>query len=1054
MDTVLSFLRLLYGEDPPGHIVLWTLPDKRSSWFLAKEMDKAAEEASELAQSKNVYFGIGLQKEDLGPKKRGKEESVSAIPGLWIDMDVKGPAHKEPNLPSTKEEALTLLQEFPLPPTVIIDSGNGLQVWYLFKELWVLENEEERTRAEDLSHRFSSTIRARAKEHGWNLDNTSDLARVLRPPGTWNRKLDPVPVCLIKQNEANRYNPSDFEDYLIQTQSQVKKKPRFLENFPPVQIEPIVEGCGWMKHCRDDVKTLSEPEWYAMLSILGRCNGGEKLAHEWSGDYPNYRPEETEEKLQHALEAAGPRTCQDVRENLNGEPYCKDCQHWERTTSPIVLGNPDSKEEAKKDARQKISNLVLRVKEDPGAPFEEENLRALALLRKEDPGEWARTKKILQSSKVPLRELNHGMRRQNLRLIQADRSKFSEDLANHTTDTFKLWHSPDGQYMIKDASTFRIKETQGGKTLIKLSNFVARIVEEIALDNGEEVIRNFIIEGRMSSGTSLPQSRVPANKFKDMAWPTEVWGFGPSISAGWIIRDHLRAAIDSVSGEKVPRRTVYIHLGWRKVGDEWVYLHAGGAVGGGNIEVEVYPEFQLYSLPPSDKDLKESMRLSISFLKMGDPRMVYPLWSVIWRAPVCEWLPCTILPWLTGETGTFKSTTAALLLSHYGGPFVKDLLPASWLDTENRLEQKAFLAKDTLLVIDDFAPEKQPRSAQDLESRASRFIRAVGNRQGRGRLRSDLTARPTFYPRGLVISTGEQLPNLPPSALARIINVPFEKNCIDKARLTEMQDKAHLLPTAMRGYLEWLRTRSNDIDFEEQLKQRFEDLRGEIKLEGHSRLPETVAHLYIGLELGITYARELEALDEDGAKEILRRGRETLMQLASEQDRVIFEERPTQAFLQVIGEGLAGGCCWLAKRKSGIVASGVKGTRSEKLGWVDEEGIYLIPGIAHSFINDRLQYRGGMLLGDRALRKMLQKDDILITKESNRLESKARCEGTSQRVLWLRPDALGDLPPASESNRHCHGCGQKLSSELNEKCSRCGWIICTSCRACDPNCEK
>ena len=63
-----------------------------------------------------------------------------------------------------------------------------------------------------------------------------------------------------------------------------------------------------------------------------------------------------------------------------------------------------------------------------------------------------------------------------------------------------------------------------------------------------------------------------------MSWVTEEWGTAPVIFAGQGKKDHLRAAIQMLSGA-VPRRTVYGHLGWRRIGDRWAFLHSGGAIG-------------------------------------------------------------------------------------------------------------------------------------------------------------------------------------------------------------------------------------------------------------------------------------------------------------------------------------------------------------------------------------------------------------------------------------------------------------------------------------------
>jgi putative DNA primase/helicase len=114
--------------------------------------------------------------------------------------------------------------------------------------------------------------------------------------------------------------------------------PAPLTGAPPAQIGAIVEGCAWMRHCKDDAATLPEPEWYATLSVLGRCAGGDTLAHQWSALHPNYTPAETSSKLEQARRRSGPVTCQFVASGLGQSGFCATCPNCGRIQSPIVLG--------------------------------------------------------------------------------------------------------------------------------------------------------------------------------------------------------------------------------------------------------------------------------------------------------------------------------------------------------------------------------------------------------------------------------------------------------------------------------------------------------------------------------------------------------------------------------------------------------------------------------------------------------------------------------------------------------------------------------------------
>src|SRR6202035_5680150 len=101
-----------------------------------------------------------------------------------------------------------------------------------------------------------------------------------------------------------------------------------------------------------------------------------------------------------------------------------------------------------------------------------------------------------------------------------------------------------------------------------------------------------------------------------------------------------------------------------------------------------------------------------------------------------------------GATGRFKTALASLLQQHFGPGFAAHRLPGSWASTANFNEVLTFIAKDTLLVIDDFRPGAAER--RRLQGEADRLLRAAANGAGRGRLKSDDSLRPAHPPRAAV----------------------------------------------------------------------------------------------------------------------------------------------------------------------------------------------------------------------------------------------------------------------------------------------------------------
>lgn len=107
-------------------------------------------------------------------------------------------------------------------------------------------------------------------------------------------------------------------------------------DYLPADFNRISDKCPFIAHCRDDAETLSEPDWYILLTIAARCENGRRLSHRLSDRYPGYTPEETEAKIDQALSNTGPYCCQTIRK-INGT-YCNTCPYRGQIRSPIVLG--------------------------------------------------------------------------------------------------------------------------------------------------------------------------------------------------------------------------------------------------------------------------------------------------------------------------------------------------------------------------------------------------------------------------------------------------------------------------------------------------------------------------------------------------------------------------------------------------------------------------------------------------------------------------------------------------------------------------------------------
>jgi hypothetical protein len=207
-----SFLQSLFADKPSeSYILIWTLADKRSHWF--RDIDRAAEFV-ESARGRDIYVGVGLSPQDFGPSRRCPSDRVLGLAGFWADLDLKSEAHAKTKLPTSIEDALSVIPPA-MSPTVVVATGNGAHAWWLFKEPLLFDTNDERQSAAALIARWQTLLRLNAAARGWAFDRLSDLARVLRIPGTLNNKdpRNPKPV-LVHSNAGHRYNPSDFAEFL------------------------------------------------------------------------------------------------------------------------------------------------------------------------------------------------------------------------------------------------------------------------------------------------------------------------------------------------------------------------------------------------------------------------------------------------------------------------------------------------------------------------------------------------------------------------------------------------------------------------------------------------------------------------------------------------------------------------------------------------------------------------------------------------------------------------------------------------------------------------
>jgi putative DNA primase/helicase len=171
----------------------------------AGELLAAADELTR--QHRDVWFGVhGLKsRPDSG---RGNDDDVAEVCCLPVDLDWKHlGAHADGGLP-TEPEVRDRLARFAHKPSFIVETGHGLQPY------WLLDAPVTPERGHELTLRLHAALLAAGLE-----PERDDLASVLRVPGTVNFETDPVDVRIVDAHPERRYQPEYLEKYLPSAES-------------------------------------------------------------------------------------------------------------------------------------------------------------------------------------------------------------------------------------------------------------------------------------------------------------------------------------------------------------------------------------------------------------------------------------------------------------------------------------------------------------------------------------------------------------------------------------------------------------------------------------------------------------------------------------------------------------------------------------------------------------------------------------------------------------------------------------------------------------------
>ncbi len=283
----------------------------------------------------NLYFTVADCYEEAGRKL--KEQ--------WaIPFDIDNLAMPEGGEHASAEQAARLGAEalgVPYEDMGVVFTGNGVQFFIQLKTPVLDDAHFDRTRAHYsvIAKRIQNLLSERGVQG--NVDTSVwSKGRLMRLPYTENRKPNKptrqaVILCsTIKPQAWDIFEQSGItaiKDNEVVTDVALK-------NYPKPDTKAVCDGCKFLVHCKSDASKVSEPQWYAMLSVTSRLDDGRNLSHEYSQGHNSYNHYETENKIDQALVSSGPRTCASI-DAVWGE--CSTCEYHGKVTSPIMIKGAD-----------------------------------------------------------------------------------------------------------------------------------------------------------------------------------------------------------------------------------------------------------------------------------------------------------------------------------------------------------------------------------------------------------------------------------------------------------------------------------------------------------------------------------------------------------------------------------------------------------------------------------------------------------------------------------------------------------------------------------------
>ena len=707
-----------------GKLVITSLPDNIHRQFTSDELDAAHDYVMEQGKATNVYLNPNPRRDNLPPGVRGSDDDITSVIAFVADVDVLGPAHKEQNLPPTKEAAIDAINEASIKPSVIVDSGYGIYAYYFFENPIDVIDEESRKYVSSLYKGFGKYLADMFEEKGWKLDPVFNLSHMFRAPGSLNHKLDnEKPECRVTIDNGIFYSIEDFEPYYIKP---VQADIPFEADAREVgSADRMYDNCAFIQKMVKEPNAVTEPEWKAELSNIVLASDGVEKAHEWSSLYDGYSYEETEAKAQQCQKAKKPCTCFYIKNTLGFQCPEGGCG----VRAPIVFARYTKAEQL----QNWLSKETVSV-EDILEPYA---IGLLAYAKDNCPVEYIKVKEVVKKAGIGLRDFERMLKQHSEKARQDAALEFDiepTEVKLKGIDTHGAM-TPKG-YRISDEDGVEIIRSEEGveiaTTLCNEPLIISKCTENV--DNGTEKFE--LSFHRNNKWKKVVISRANAlNKNKIIGFADNGLPVSSDNSEG-VVR--YISAYEAENAKKIPFVRSINRIGW--MGKEFYpYLVEGEVLYEDSEGTEIVNSLVSQGSEEVWMQTAEKLRKGTFSRVVLDASFASPLLELLQVRVIILHL------WHSSRSG--KTAILKFGLSIWGDPMK---LMGNFNSTAVGLERRAGTLKNLPLGLDELQVLNERRLSPSL------IVYSLGNGYGktRGAKNGGLQEVPTW--RNSIISTGEQ----------------------------------------------------------------------------------------------------------------------------------------------------------------------------------------------------------------------------------------------------------------------------------------------------------